>query len=249
MKKLAFLILCLSLCLCISVTTVGAAEVSKVSFIDCESTQGWDTSGSKLYNVYTDSHRVKEGEKSIRIDASYGCITSVYNGSGVDISALGEDVYLEFWLYVKNEVELMHTTQAYLEISSESNCSANGYYCDLMDYEYIKGWNYVSIPLSDMIAYGRMDRSSVKCFRYYSTTADTVTVYFDDISFTSEPTDTAGLSLGYENSEGSYTRNEDAAAPEDYSGFGALMIILIVLAGCSVAGLAAVIFIKRGKKA
>ena len=169
MKKITVILLSFLLCFSIGAMPAFAQEEEEgktIVFDDCDI-------GNNMFAQYVDTYNMIQGE---------GCVATNYWGvvtyhMPVDFSSIPEeDAYLEFYLYI-DDLNLISG----IFVSFNSSCmpirnpdnqanderhAENEFYWDISGYDYRRGWNYVSLKISDAeIAYGAPNFSAITQFR------------------------------------------------------------------------------------
>lgn len=155
----------------LAVSTMAAATTFVLD--TCDDTSTWATE----YGVFTDDK--KEGAASIgTADAEGASVIQKIFPAPVDVGVTVENGAVELWVYVEKTDAL---TQGQFELTSSGNCDVDEYSWDLMEINLQKGWNKLTLKLSEAGVIGAPDLKAINFTRLYLLYDGKNSVRLDDI--------------------------------------------------------------------
>lgn len=230
-------------CLCFNIplTNEAFAEGEASKTITISSADDWEEwNYAKFYNVSNSNTIKKEGGNSVRIDYVHSQTYFIMSlKDPVDASSIQGEKYVEFWFYVLNAYELNRASSSLFELSSSETPDASNadlYHWDLTDLEFQKGWNRVSLKLSEAGVYGRPDLSQIRSVKYTAVVGKRMSVYFDGMVITNAPLAVNSDELGVVAKVPQYEMTNPSGDVSENTVMEIVNTVIIVFAGLAVVG-------------
>lgn len=171
----------------ISNVFIISAEEKELLIDNCNEFDNINTMSSSKISI--EDFYKKEGTGSLKITESGAFIIAQFvfeKPINILLDLKPDDLYLEFWLYVSNDA-VLNGKPSQMELSSSEETDMDEYAWELTKYKYNKGWNRISLKLSDASKLGNPDLSKIIRLRFYSVVKARAAVYLDEIIITNSP--------------------------------------------------------------